>query len=148
MRARRRDTRGSALVEMTWLGLLLLIPLVYVLVTLASVERTAFGATEAVRAAGRAFVLSPDPVTARERAVEAARVALDDQGVALDPADLVITCRPDPGRCLQPGSSIDVHLEMSVPLPLVPDLFGDPVASVSVQASHTERYATYREAAS
>lgn len=144
---RRRDDRGSALVEMTWLGLVLLIPLVYVLVTLAHVERAAFGTTEAVRAAGRAFVLAPDRVTARQRAVEAARVSLADQGVDLNPADLVITCRPDPQRCLHPGSSIDVHLEMAVPLPLAPDVLGDPVASVSVEASHTEVYATYREAA-
>ena len=48
---RRRGQAGSALVELTWLGLLLLIPLVYVVVTVVSVQRAAFGA-RAVRRAG------------------------------------------------------------------------------------------------
>jgi hypothetical protein len=80
-----RAEGGSALVELTWLGLLLLIPLVYVVATLATVQRSAYGATEAARAAGRAFILSPDVVTARTRAFDAARVAMLDQGVPLAP---------------------------------------------------------------
>jgi hypothetical protein len=36
---------GSALVELTWLGLLMLIPLVYVVITIVTVQRSAYGAT-------------------------------------------------------------------------------------------------------
>ena len=82
----RRGELGTAIIEVTWLGLLLMIPLVYVIVTLVTVQRSAFGATEAARAAGRAFILAPDPVTARERAYEAARQAMLDQGAPFEPA--------------------------------------------------------------
>lgn len=146
-RLRRRRQTGSAVVELVWLGLALLIPLVYVVITLITVERAAFGATEAARAAGRAFILAPDVGTARQRAYDAARLALADQGVALHPSELVISCQPTPRSCLLPGSSVDVHLDLSVALPLVPDFFGDPMASVAVEASHTELYGTYREGA-
>ncbi len=143
--SRRRET-GSALIELTWLGLLLIIPLVYAVISIITVQRSAFGATEAVRAAGRAYVLAPDVPTANQRAYDAARLAMRDQGLALDPADLVITCRPMPQSCLQPGSTVQVSLALEVALPLVPTLLGQSAASISVDTSHTEGYGVYREA--
>ncbi len=138
---------GSALVELTWLGLLLLIPLVYVVITLVTVQRSAFGATQAARAAGRAYVLSPDISTAQSRAYDAARLALGDQGVTLDLADLAIVCHPEPQSCLQPGSTVEVRLDLDVKLPLMPSFGNRPAASVSVESSHIEPYGVYREAA-
>nr|MBA2464590.1 hypothetical protein [Nocardioidaceae bacterium] len=61
MRGRHRDESGSALVEVTWLAILLLVPLVYVVLGVFEVQRASFGSTSAARAAGRAFVLAPDP---------------------------------------------------------------------------------------
>ena len=92
------------MVEMTWLGLLLLIPLVYVIISVITVQRAAYGATEAARAAGRAYILAPDVATAQQRAYAAADLAMSDQGVELDPEDVVIECDPTPASCLQPGS--------------------------------------------
>ncbi len=144
-RTRRCHEAGSALVELTWLGLLLMIPLVYVVISIITVQRSAFGATEAARAAGRAFILAPDVETARVRAFAAARIAMDDQGVTLSPADLVIRCRPTPTSCLQPGSSVEVSLDLRVPLPLMPAVFGESAASIAVNADHRELFGTYRE---
>ena len=140
------DEDGSALVEVTWLGLLLLIPLVYVVISVITVQRSAYGSTEAARAAGRAFILSPDVVTARQRAYAAAQVAMRDQGVELSPGAMTIVCRPTPSSCLQPGSSVEIRLHEQVGLPLVPSLFGGSLASVAVDASHVEPYGVYREA--
>jgi len=148
LRRRYRSESGSAIVEVTWLGLLLLIPLVYVIITLVTVQASAFGATEASRAAGRAYVLAPDVTTAQQRAYESARIAMRDQGVELDPADLLITCLPTPQSCLQPGSSVVVRLDLQVSLPLVPTMFRSSPASVAVNAEHVEPYGTYREAGS
>lgn len=147
LRCLRGSERGSALVELTWLGLLLLIPLVYVVITIVTVQRSAFGATEAARSAGRAYVLAPDVATAQTRAYDAARLALADQGVDLDPADLVIVCHPSPQACLQPGSTVEVFLHLEVALPLMPSVGSQSAASISVQTSHIEPYGVYREAA-
>lgn len=143
----RSGERGSALVEFTWIGLLLLLPLVYVIVTVFTVQRSAYGATEAARSAGRAFILSPDVATARQRAYDAARLSMSDQGVAISPSNVVIVCRPTPQSCLQPGSSIEVRIHVDVRLPLVPDVLGRRPASVAVDATHTQTYGIYREAA-
>lgn len=142
------EETGSALVELTWLGLLLLIPLVYVVISVVTVQRSAYGATEAARAAGRAFVLAPDVPTAQQRAVAAARLAMADQGVDLDTDNVVIVCAPTPESCLLPGSSVEVRLELEVALPLVPVVGDGPAASVAVSASHVEPYGVYREAGS
>lgn len=139
---------GSALVEMVWLSLILLIPLVYILLTLVSVQRSAYGVTTAARAAGRAYVLAPDPATARVRALAAARVAMRDQGIDLPATDLMIVCHPDPQACLQPGSTVEVLIRYQAPLPVVPQILGRNPATVAVSARHVEPYGTYREGAS
>ncbi|MGH3366095.1 MAG: hypothetical protein ACRDOY_02710 [Nocardioidaceae bacterium] len=143
MKARGQD--GSALVEVTWLTILLLVPLVYLVLSVFEVQRAAFGVTAATRAAGRAFVLSPDQATAHTRAQHAIAVALRDQGQATRPRDLGISCEPDAGDCLQPGSVVVVSLDVSVPLPLLPDVLGAHTPSVRVSSTHRAPYGTYRE---
>ena len=51
---RPRGEAGSALVEVTWLSILLLVPLVYVVLAVFEVQRAAFAVDAATRAAGRA----------------------------------------------------------------------------------------------
>jgi hypothetical protein len=143
---RRRDQAGSAIVELVWLCWLLLIPLVYLIVTFFEVQEASYGVTEAARSAGRAYILSPDLATAQARAFEAARVALADQQVDLRRGELTVVCRPTPMSCLRPGSTVEIRIRLSVPLPLAPSLGGSPAASVSVSASHTEPFGTFREA--
>jgi hypothetical protein len=143
--ARAVDEAGSALIELSWLAILLLVPLVYVITSVFDVQRAAYGVTAATRAAGRAYVLSPDLASAQARAYQAAAVALRDQGIELAPEDLVITCRPEPTSCLQPGSSVLVSMQLQVPLPLMPSTLGDSAPSIRVAASHLAPYGTYRE---
>ena len=45
-----RDDEGTALVEFLWLGLLLLIPLAYLIISLFQVQRSAFAACPTPRA--------------------------------------------------------------------------------------------------
>ena len=146
MRALVRGEGGSALVEMIWLSLILLIPLVYILFTLVVVQRSSYGVTEAARAAGRAYVLSTDPATGRHRALLAAQVAMRDQGVSLPASDLQILCHPTPSSCLQPGSTVEVKIRYQVALPLLPAFFGHHPATIAVSARHVEPYGSYRDA--
>ena len=143
---RRRDDTGTALVEMSWLALLLLVPLVYLLLAVFDVQRASYGVSAATRAAGRAYVLAPDVGTAQARAAQAAAVALRDQGLALDPGALVISCLPTAGACLQPGSSAQVVLSVQVRLPLVPDALFGAAPSIRVSSTHISPYGTFREA--
>ncbi|MDX2972759.1 hypothetical protein PWY87_22370 [Kribbella solani] len=142
---RRRDERGNAVVEFSWLAILLMVPLVYVMLGVFDVQRASYGATAATRAAGRAFVIVPDGMSedeARARAYAAARVAMRDQGMDLNTDDLKITCAP---ACLQPGSTVTVALDTKVRLPLIPDALGGEPPAVHITAQHTEPYGNYRE---
>jgi Flp pilus assembly protein TadG len=142
---RRRDDRGSALVEVTWLSILLLVPLVYVVLAVFEVQRSAFAVNAATRAAGRAYTLAGSEAQAGDQARAAAAVAMADQGLDLSDADLSVTCDPAPRDCLSPGSVVHVRMTMLVPLPLMPDALGGNAPSVRVDATHTVPYGTFRE---
>lgn len=81
MRPRAATDAGSATIEFVFVGVLLLVPLVYLVLALFEVQRNAFAVTEAAREAGRALSTADDPATAPARAVYAVRLALADQGL-------------------------------------------------------------------
>jgi len=78
----KRSESGSAIVEVVWLGILLLIPMVWIVLSVFEVQRGAFGVTAAARSAGRAYALAPDDVSGEQQATAAAAVAMADQGLA------------------------------------------------------------------
>lgn len=140
-----RGERGSALVETTWLMILLLVPLVYLMLSVFEVQRASFGVSGAARAAARAYSLSPDEDSAWNRAEAAAAVALGDQGIDLADVDLVVRCTPVPGDCLAPGSLIRVEVRHQVVLPLAPSALGEQAPSFRVRAGHAVAYGSFRE---
>ena len=109
---------GSAVVEFIVVGVLILVPMVYLARCATAVHAAALASSQAVREAGRAFSTSVDEISGRARAAAAARLAFADQGLHLAPAALRVTC-PD-GPCLSPGSIIEVNLDWLVPLPWLP----------------------------
>lgn len=138
-----RDDRGNAIVEFVYLAILLMVPLVYVLLTVFQVQRAAFAASSAAREAGRVFATSTDEAVAEDRAATSARIVLRDSGLTLAPGDLRITCSSSP--CLEPGSRVEVVVTHRVTLPLLPDVFGDRgPASVTVSSEHLEVVDRYR----
>jgi len=144
-RAGRRGETGSALVEFCWLALLLLVPLVYLVLTVFDAQRASYAAADAARVAGRAFLTAPDQATGRARAELAARLAFADQHVGFAPR-VRVSCRPDPHACLSPGAIVTVRVSGSVPLPLVPAVLGGSRPSIRVESVHAAPYGEFREA--
>lgn len=145
MTSRVRTERGTALIEVTWLSILLLVPLVYLLLAVFDVQRSAFAVNAATRAAGRAYTLAPTDEQGSARARAAAQVALRDQGLELSDGQLTLTCEPDPRDCLSPGSVVHVRMVVPVVLPLVPAALGGDAPSVLVEAEHLVPYGSFRE---
>ena len=141
MRARRGGDEGNALVEFTYLAVLLMVPLVYVLLTVFQVQRAAFGVTEAVRQAGRAYARADSVEQAEDRAAAAARMALGDQGLRNGPSPLE---RCLGGPCLSPGSRVRVSLTYRVRLPLISRVLGGGGGTIPVTATHVEYVDRYR----
>ncbi|HMA48083.1 MAG TPA: hypothetical protein VKP11_12970 [Frankiaceae bacterium] len=121
-----RDDDGSAMVEFVGLSVLLLLPLVYLLLAVFSVQRAAFGVTQAAREAGRAYATAGSSSAGLVRARYAARLALADQGLPAEPevrfAPVGTRCgRTDPGdgaQSLRPGARFVVCVRARAPLPL------------------------------
>ncbi|NYG99583.1 Flp pilus assembly protein TadG [Schumannella luteola] len=143
-RARRRqvalrDERGSATLEFLTAGMLLLIPLVYLVIALAQLQAGAFAAEGAARQAARVYVRADTVEDARSAAERAVRVGLADYGIDPATASVRVTCDPDPDDCLTRGGEVAVALELVVPLPLVPTaLDADVPAGVPMRASATQ----------
>lgn len=130
--------RGSAIVEFLGVALVLLVPVVYLVLVLARMQSAAFAVDGAAREAARAFVTAPDLSAAASRAVAAAAIALDDQGLDPDvaPGAVAIACTADP--CLTPGTLVTATVELDVTLPGVPDWLGGVVPlAVPVSATAT-----------
>ncbi len=142
---RRRDEDGSALVELTWLGILLLIPLLWIVLSVFEVQRGAFAVSGAARAAGRAYALAPTDAEGRARAEAAARQALADQGVGGAPLDVRITCTPYPRDCHSGTSVITVVIASRVDLPLLPAVLGGNAPSFALDATHTVPIGQFQE---
>ena len=144
-RDRRRDEDGSALVELTWLGILLLVPLLWIVMSVFEVQRGAFGVSGAARAAARAYALAPTDAEGYQRAEAAARQALDDQGVHGVPVHVGIRCTPYPHDCHAGTSVITVVVTSGVDLPLLPAFFGGGAPSFALDASHTVPIGQFQE---
>ncbi len=141
---RRRGEEGSALVELTWLGILLLVPVLWIVVSVFEVQRGAFAVSGAARAAGRAYALAPDDAVGRARAEAALRQVLADQGVEGQPVDLDVSCSPS-FDCHAPGSVITVVIRSRVDLPMLPDVLGGNAPSFALNASHTVPIGQFRD---
>lgn len=133
---RGRDERGTVLVELVWLGILLLVPLVYVMLSVFEVQRGAFAVSAAARAAGRAYAVADSDATGERTARAAALLALADQGIEDADLRLRFSCAPA-GRCRDAGAVVTVVVESSVQLPLVPDALGGGAPRFSLDATHT-----------
>jgi hypothetical protein len=137
-----RTERGSAVVEFVALGVLLLLPLVYLVLTLARVQAGAFAVSQASREAGRAFVTAPVAEAATARARAAARISFEDHDFA-DTGQLTIACAASP--CLTPDARVRTTATVSVPLPLVPAFVRGAVPlAVPVSASHVSAVDRFR----
>jgi hypothetical protein len=141
---RLREEQGSAVVEFVALGVLLLVPLLYLVLMLARVQAGAFAVSQASREAGRAFVTAPTGETAAARAQAAARISFEDLDFA-DTGRLSIVCRSTP--CLSPDARVRTTATVSVPLPLVPSFVRDVVPlTIPVTASHVSTVDRFRGA--
>lgn len=127
--------RGSAVVEFVFLTVLLTIPLIYLVLTLARIQAGTYAVSTAAREAGRAHVTAEHTRGAEARALAAAGIAFADQGFPPDETSLSLRC--DGAPCLRPAGRIEVEARVAVPLPLVPSFARDLVPlEVPISATH------------
>ena len=141
MRRRRpRGDDGNALVEFSYLAVVLMVPLVYVLLSVFEVQRASFGVTEAARQAGRAYATADDPASGQARAAAAARLAMRDQGLTCG------GCLTAVGGGLEPDARVTATVEFFVQLPALGAFLDDDRGGIRVDATHVEYVDRFKEA--
>ncbi|GMA18580.1 pilus assembly protein [Arsenicicoccus piscis] len=141
----RASDEGSASLEFIAVAVLLLVPLIYLIGTLARVQAATYAAAGAARDAGRLFVAAPDEGAAQSAAQAASRIVLDDYGFA-DSGTTQVRCLGSP--CLAPDAKVQVEVRIQVDLPLIPRFVRGAVPlAIPVTASHVASVDRYGVAA-
>lgn len=143
---RLRDDDGSAVIEFVFVAIVFLVPLVYLIAAVASVQRTQLAVQEAARDAGRAYATSATTGEAERRARAAVRLALDAQGL---PDEASLRFVPAGGDCgkppttpsLAPGAEFTVCVTRHADLPGVPSLLsGRGITTTGAFVVHVDDY--------
>lgn len=135
-RPKLSDEAGSASLEFITAGVILLVPLVYLVLAISAVQSATFAVEGSARQAARVFVMSDTAEQAFGRADQAIVFGLSDYGLPRDRAQVSVSCLS--GTCLEADSLVSVRITVNVPLPLVPPVLGlQQIASVPVTGSST-----------
>ncbi len=135
---------GSASLEFITAGFVLLIPLVYLVLTMSSIQAGAFAVEGASRQAARVYVQAATIAEANAAASRAVEFALADYGLDTEGVTVTVICRPNPANCLQRRGFVTVRVSTSVPLPLVPPVLDlDVGLAVPVESSATQQVSRF-----
>lgn len=135
-----RNEDGSAALEFIVVGVILLVPLVYLVLTLGAVQEQTLGAEAAARHTARAMGQASDADAAVARGDAILADVIDEYG--MDPASVQvsISCTPASASCPAPGATVVVTVSTRVSLPFVPPILGlDTVAAIPVEATAAQK---------
>ena len=150
--------RGAAVVELLVVFLTLLVPLVYVMLVMADVQRALLATSSAAREAGRVYVTGSDRLDAERRAALAYQEVLATYGMRPGDPNAGMRLRaacpaeggsgPGVGSGCQggfgPGAEVEVVVTYRVPVARVPFLGAVAGPGVTVGATHHTRLDRYR----
>ena len=139
-RSALRDDVGSAALEFITVGVILLVPLVYLVVALGAIQEQALGAEAAARHIARAIARAPDAETAAAGSDAVLAGIVDEYGLDEGAVQVSIACTNPAVACPSPGATLIVTVATRTRLPLVSDLLGlDRSAAVPVQAEAVQK---------
>ena len=135
---------GTASLEFVTAGMILLLPMVYLVLTMSALQAGSLAVEGAARQAVRVYVQAPDSRNAKAEAERAIRFALADYGLDSSAASVSISCSPRLADCLRRRTTVSITVGVSIGLPLVPTAltFGGPL-TVSVRSTATERVSRF-----
>ena len=112
---RLRDASGNAVVEFTGLSVVLLIPLVYLLLTCASVQSASFAADTLARQIARVYSVH-DLAEGREERIAGIVAEVErDYGVEVEARDIEVSC--ESASCPVAGEVVSVEVSLAAPIP-------------------------------
>ena len=139
-RAWATNDEGSAALEFITVGVILLVPLVYLVIALGAIQEQTLGAEAAARHTARAIAIAPDAAAAAANGEAVLAGIIEEYGLDPEAVDVSLSCSPAGVDCPSAGATLIVTIAAQVRLPLVPPVFGlDRAASVTVQAEAVQK---------
>jgi Flp pilus assembly protein TadG len=138
------EEEGTASLEFVTAGMILLLPMVYLVLTMSALQAGSLAVEGAARQAVRVYVQSADTRDAEAEAERAIRFALADYGLDSSEASVSISCSPRPTDCLRRRAKVTITVGVSVGLPLVPPALtiGGPL-TVPLTSTATEQVSRF-----
>ena len=143
---KRTDDGGSAIIEFVFVAVIVMVPLVYLVVTVAGVQRSELAVSQAAREAGRAFATADRAGDAMPRAMAAVSIALRNQGLADDAQLRFVAAGASCGSAevtpvLTAGAQFTICVIRSVDIPAVPRfLSGKGITTIGEYVVHVDDY--------
>lgn len=139
------DERGSAALEFIVGGVILLVPIVYLIVTLGIIQSHALGVEATSRHVARAVASAESVEDADARAAAVLDSLVREYEIDADTLAVDVSCVGRPAECPGAGETVRVTDAASVPLPLVPPVLGlDEATRVGVESSSVQKVSRYR----
>ena len=136
--------RGSAALEFILVGLILLVPLVYLVVSLGLIQGQTLGAEAGARHIARSVSQAADAASARTAAAVVLASVVDEYGIDASTVDVAMECVPVGASCPQTGATVVVTVRTRVALPLVPPVLGlDRLAGIPIEASSAQKVSRF-----
>ncbi len=132
------DDDGSAAVEFILVGVILLVPLFYLVLVLGQIQGHALGVESGARHLARTIASAHDAAEAAARADLVRAAIVEEYG--LREAVVEVTCIPAGDACPRAGALLQVVVRADAALPFVPPVLGlDRAARVPVEATSVQR---------
>lgn len=131
------NDRGSASLEFIAATVILLVPLIYLTIALASIQNQTLGAEAVARHLSRTLARGGEAADV-DRTLT---VLLDEYGIDRETVTVDVRCT-QPGACPRAGAILTVSITAQAALPLVPAVFGNRLA-VPIGASAVNKVSDY-----
>ncbi|WP_235492587.1 MULTISPECIES: TadE family protein [unclassified Leifsonia] len=126
------------------MGLILLVPLVYLVLAVSSIQAASLAAEGTARQMARVYVQATTPEDGLARIDRALAVGFDDYGLASADTSAQVGCTDGANGCLSRGNTVTVTVRLRIVLPLVPDVVAlRDVASIPLEARATQQVSRF-----
>lgn len=138
--ARGLGDEGSAALEFIVVGVLLLVPLVYLVLALGAVQEQTLGAEAAARHTARVIGQAENAEAASAGGEAVLANVVREYGMDAEAVQVGIDCTPAAASCPSPGATVVVTVRTRVSLPFMPPIFGlDDLAAIPIEAQSAQK---------
>lgn len=135
-----KNDDGSAALEFITVGVILLVPLAYLVITLGAVQESLLGVEAAARHTARVIGQADDVESAAVNGDAVLASVVDQYGMDAENVEVSMSCAPAGAACPSAGATVIVTVTTRVSLPFVPPIFGlDKAASIPLEAAAAQK---------